>query len=105
MVINKYKTGIENFYLIISHKKNGETNSSYILVNDKNTSMVEIIPKYGPLTILNQENVLESYLDGKIIDRGNWDQESFDESGINALLSAGEIEGVMRVMKERLPNY
>jgi hypothetical protein len=93
--IKKYETGINNFFIFISHKDSGDVNCSYGLVSEDGKSMVEIVPKYGPITVIYSDNVLEKYInDYKSLDRGNWSQNDFDKSGINNDLADGDLENI-----------
>ena len=99
MSVTKYKTEIENFYLFVSHKTDGQEVATYGLVSDDNKKMVEIIPKYGPLTFVNsEEDVMKDYLSCDY-DRGNWSQLHFDENNVNKMLNEGKFKELAEFLK------
>jgi hypothetical protein len=91
--INCYDTEVKNFFLFVSHGENGSPNISYGLISDDNSKMVEIQPRYGPITILKSENnnMLAEYMKKyKDINRSNWAQIDFDNLNINNDLCNGD---------------
>lgn len=98
MKIAKYEV-LPNFYIFISHTREGETNCSYGLVSEDNKKMIEVIPKYGPISILESDQIVGKYIAGEKLDRGNWTQCGFDDSHINDYLSVGRLEQVKNILQ------
>ena len=98
-MIKKYGTEIDNFYMFVSHGQDGKSRVSYGLVSDNNLKMVEIIPKYGPITILNSElNIIDDYINHRAV-RCDWTQSGYDENNINGLLDESNFEGIVEILK------
>ena len=97
MNIKKYETEVKNFYLFISHKKNGKANVSYGYFYNK-YNMIEFEPYEGPFTFLNC--TLEEYLtDFDKIDRGIWKQTEFDNSFVKLYLQDDNFERLVSELK------
>ena len=96
--IKKYRTDVKNFYMFVSHKKDGSENVTYGLVKNNGLSMIEIIPKYGPITSLKSDtDIIDDYINGRCY-RGNWTQSGFDGNNINELLCSGELGIIANIL-------
>ncbi len=95
-----HDTEIENFKMFISHNENGSPNISYgLLVNED--LMIELTPKDGPVTRIEQPDVLDTYLtDYYSIDRSNWFQQRCDDFGFNRLLNEGKTQEIVDCLKD-----